>query len=107
MDKVVNNDEMIPTKFHLSQCYPNPFKEKTKIKYCIAYKTNVKIDVLTKEGKLIENLIDEVKSEGTYEIEFNAYTNKTGKSRNLSEGRYKYALETPDYREVKEMIIAK
>ena len=61
---------LIPTKFHLSQNYPNPFKDKTTIKYCIAFKTLVKITIYNSEGEMIEKLVDEVKQAGTYEVEF-------------------------------------
>ena len=63
-------DEVIPLEFFLSQNYPNPFKEKTVIKYCVAYKTRVQITVYDSEGKEIEKLVDEEKSPGTYEVEF-------------------------------------
>jgi hypothetical protein len=35
-------DDITPFTFQLSQNYPNPFKDRTTIKYCIAYKTKVK-----------------------------------------------------------------
>ena len=47
--------EMIPLKFHLSQNYPNPFKDKTSIKYCIAYKTVVEITVSNSDGTRLKN----------------------------------------------------
>ena len=62
--------DLIPTEFYLSQNYPNPFKEKTTIKYCVAYKTKVRITIYNSEGEMIEKLVDEVKEAGTYEAEF-------------------------------------
>ena len=63
-------EDVIPYEFFLSQNYPNPFKDKTLIKYCVAYKTRVKLTVLNAEGEEIEKLIDEEKKPGTYEVEF-------------------------------------
>ena len=97
--KNTNHDEMIPLKFHLSQNYPNPFKEKTKIKYCMAFKTEINISVFDSKGHQIKNLITEKQDAGIYEIEFNASS--------LPEGIYYYQLNTSDFLEKKEMILVK
>ena len=97
--KNANHDEMIPLKFHLSQNYPNPFKEKTKIKYCVAFKTEINISVFNSKGHLIKNLITQKQDAGTYEIEFNAAS--------LTEGIYYYQINTTDFLETKEMILEK
>jgi hypothetical protein len=89
--------EMIPLEFHLSQNYPNPFKDKTIIKYCIAYKTGVNIQVFNQEHKLIRSLIDQVQEAGTYEIEFDAG--------NLKEGEYYCQLRAEDNLLTKKMIL--
>jgi len=70
-DTVINNNNLIPTEFYLSQNYPNPFSERTSIKYCVAYKTNVKLEVFDSEGEMIKVLVSEEKEAGTYEAEFN------------------------------------
>ena len=97
--KDANHDEMIPLKFLLSQNYPNPFKERTTIKYCVAFRTNVNVSVFDAKGKLIKNLIDKEQNAGTYEVEFNAAL--------LSEGIYYYQINTKDFLETKEMILIK
>jgi len=80
-----NNDEMIPLKFQLSQNFPNPFKEKTIIKYCVAYKTDIQISIYNSNGKLIKRVTKDKQEAGTYEIEFNAST--------LPDGIYYYQLK--------------
>ena len=55
-------NELVPSEFFVSQNYPNPFKEKTIIKYCVAYKTRVQITVYNSEGEEIEKLVDEDKA---------------------------------------------
>ncbi len=97
--KNTNHDEMIPLKFHLSQNYPNPFKEKTKIKYCVAFSTQVNISVFDTKGHLVKNLIDEVQDAGTYEIEFNAAS--------LSSGVYFYKISSGNFTAVKKMLLMK
>jgi flagellar hook assembly protein FlgD len=94
-----NHDEMIPSKFHLSQNYPNPFKEKTIIKYCIAFKTKVSITVSDFENKLIETLVQEEKEAGTYELTWNA--------ENLPSGVYFYQIKAGTFVETKKMLLLK
>jgi len=95
-------DEVTPIRFFLSQNYPNPFSEKTVIKYCVAYKTRVQISVYKTEGKEIEKLVDEEKNPGTYEIEFKSAVG----SRQLANGNYYYRLEAGDYKSEKKMKFA-
>jgi len=94
-------DEVTPLEFFLSQNYPNPFKEKTVIKYCVAYKTRVKITVYNSEGKEIEKLIDEEKEPGTYEVVFQSAVG----SRQLASGNYHYRFEAGDYKSERKMQI--
>ena len=96
-------DEVIPLQFRLSQNYPNPFKVKTTIKYCIAYKTRVKLTVYNSEGKEIQKLVDEEKKPGTYEIVFQSAVSST----QLANGNYFYFLEAGDYKSEKTMFLQK
>jgi len=104
-------DEVTPLEFFLSQNYPNPFREKTIIKYCVAYKTRVQITVYDSDNKLIEKLIDEEKDPGTYEVEFDASACHTNSDqsfrlvRNLTEGSYYYRLDAGEYRSEKKMFL--
>ena len=106
--------ELEPTEFSVGQNYPNPFKEKTVIKYCVAYKTRVQIMVYNSEGKLIEKLVDEEKKPGTYEVEFSASAchsclspERDGESRNPKGEIYFYRLEASDYKCEKTMQLLK
>jgi hypothetical protein len=100
-------DQAIPLAFHLSQNYPNPFKEETVIKYCVAYTTRVKLTVYDSEGEVIETLVDEEKKPGTYEIKFTACVGHSGESRILPKGMYSYRLEAGNYASLKNMILEK
>ncbi|OGU77339.1 MAG: hypothetical protein A2V93_11885 [Ignavibacteria bacterium RBG_16_34_14] len=96
-------NNLVPSEFYLGQNYPNPFKEKTTIKYCVAYKTKVQITVYNSEGKEIEKLVDEEKNPGTYEVEFQSAVG----SRQLAKGNYFYRLEAGSYSSEKKMQIIK
>ena len=61
-------NDLVPSEFYLSQNYPNPFSEKTTIKFCVAYKTKVKLEVFNSDGEIIKTLLDEEKEAGTYEV---------------------------------------
>ena len=100
-------NEFIPSEFFLSQNYPNPFKDRTIIKYCVAFKTRVQLTVYNSEGKVIEELVDEEKKPGTYEIEFSASTFHSREGGNPKEGTYFYRLEAGDYSSEKKMEIIK
>lgn len=80
-DKILNNnnsklEEATPLKFYLSQNFPNPFSDKTTIKYCIAYKTKVKIKIQDFLKNKIAMLVNEIKEPGTYEVEFEVLENQ-------------------------------
>jgi hypothetical protein len=68
MNATVN--DFVPSEFYLGQNYPNPFKDKTTIKYCVPQKCRVILSVYNADGTLVRQLVDEEKPAGTYEIIF-------------------------------------
>ena len=106
-------NDLVPTEFYLFQNYPNPFTERTTIKYCVAYKTRVRLTIFDSEGELIEKLVDEEKEAGTYKIEFSAKGgsasggNPVSAIRNLASGICFYQLEAGNYTGNKEMLLEK
>jgi hypothetical protein len=103
---LINNseiDDVIPNEFYLSQNYPNPFEDKTTIKFCVPYRTWLQLTVYNSEGEEIEKLIDEEKKPGTYEVIFRSAAG----SRQLGSGNYFYRLEAGDYLSEKKMQLNK
>ena len=92
-------DELVPSEFYLSQNYPNPFRDKTTIKYCVPDKTLIKITVLDPDMKIIKELVNEVIEAGTYEVEFNGSE--------VKEGTYFYQLKAKDFVDIKKMVLTK
>ncbi len=90
---------MAPSEFYLCQNYPNPFRGKTTIKFCVAHRSIVKLDVCNCESKMITRLLDEEKEAGTYEIEFDAC--------GLCAGSYIYILQAGDYVSTRRMLLEK
>ena len=77
-------EDLLPTEFYLSQNHPNPFKEKTIIKYCLPEEIRIKLEIFNNKNKKIKTLVDEVKEPGTYQVEF--------KPNGFDEGIYFYRL---------------
>jgi plastocyanin len=98
MDPVgVPEEELIAKKFELSQNFPNPFNPSTKINFVIPTESFVTLKVYDLLGNTIATLMNEVKSVGNYEVEFNAD--------NLSSGTYIYQLRAGEFIETKKMTL--
>ncbi len=57
----MNFDKMevlVPSEFYLSQNSPNPFKDMTKIKYCLPCKTKVILTLFNSTGEMIKELVN-------------------------------------------------
>lgn len=92
-------EKFYPLEFFLKQNEPNPFTGKTKIKYCVAYKTKVILMVIDNDGNVVEKIISKEQDAGVYEIEFNAD--------GLAEGTYYYQLIAGHYSATKKMEITR
>ncbi len=103
---VGKEDGELPQDFKLNQNFPNPFNPKTLINYSIPEISFITIKVYDITGKEVVTLINEEKSSGTYEIEFNAsLTARQGSE--LTSGIYFYQLIAANYVETKKMVLLK
>jgi hypothetical protein len=99
------------TEFILDQNYPNPFNPSTKIKYTIP---NVPLSLSSRSesrdegsrvllkvydvlGKEVATLVNEEKTAGSYEVDFDA--------NGLSSGVYFYKLTSGSFSQSKKMIL--
>ena len=89
----------IPTEYKLDQNYPNPFNSSSVIKYSVPKSSQVTLKIFNTLGEEIETLVNEEKSAGTYELNWNAA--------NLPSGVYFYRLQAGDFFETKKMIYLK
>ena len=62
-------EDIVPTEIQLSQNYPNPFKARTTIKYCVPDKMKIMLEVFNSNNRKVKTLINEVKEAGTYKVE--------------------------------------
>jgi len=96
---VENDVQTLPTTYSLDQNFPNPFNPATKINFSIPVEGLVSLDVYNSIGQKVATLVNENKTAGTYEINFNAA--------NLSSGIYFYNLTSGNFTETKKMILMK
>jgi photosystem II stability/assembly factor-like uncharacterized protein len=104
----VEDEPSADDDFQLFQNYPNPFNPSTKIRYKIPTsplaEVRIKGEFITLKvydvlGKEAATLVDEYKSSGVYDVEFN--------STDLPSGVYFYTLKAGSYHQTRKMLILK
>ncbi len=83
----------------LEQNFPNPFNPTTKIRYHLPEPAKITLKVYDVLGNEVFILVNEDKTPGIYEVDFNA--------EKLSSGVYSYKLDTGTFCQIKKMIILK
>ena len=96
---LLNNDFEILNGFQLYQNYPNPFNPVTIINYSLPLKSQVEIVIYNTLGEQIEQIVNEEKEAGSYQIEFDATV--------LPSGIYFYKLQAGFFVETKKMVLMK
>jgi hypothetical protein len=98
--KQINFNENKPvTSYALSQNYPNPFNPNTTIKFEIPEDGLVTLKIYDVLGAEVATLVNEEKSVGRYEVNFNASS--------LASGVYLYRIQVNDFVNIKKMILMK
>jgi hypothetical protein len=91
--------EKVPAAFLLKQNAPNPVQEKTAITFALKDAAPVRITLYDARGMAVATMLDEVKSAGTYELEFIP--------KNIPNGLYMYELQSGEMRLSRTMLIAR
>jgi hypothetical protein len=89
----------LPNHYILNQNYPNPFNPSTTIKFGLPRNENVRLVVYDMLGREVKVLVNEYKTTGTYEVNFDASS--------LASGVYFYKLETPNFAMTRKMLLIK
>jgi uncharacterized delta-60 repeat protein len=97
----ITNTGNIPQQFSLSQNYPNPFNPATKIRFEISGTSpaHTSLSVHDILGREMEMLVNKELSPGTYEVDFDGSK--------YASGIYFYSLVTPQFSDIKKMLIVK
>ncbi len=97
---IIQGHELSIDNYKLGQNYPNPFNPITNISFSVPEESVVEINVYDVSGRLILNLIDNVKyAQGIYSVKFDGNS--------LPSGMYYYRLKTKDYIETRKMVLIK
>ena len=92
-------DVELPRTVELNQNYPNPFNPTTVIEFAVPEDTDVRLTIYDVLGRQVTQLVNEHKSAGTYEVNFDATR--------LSSGVYIYRLEAGETIRTKRMMLVK
>jgi hypothetical protein len=85
--------------FVVEQNYPNPFNPKTSIMVNLVMDSQLEVTIYNLEGREITRLFKGYLSQGEHTFSFNAT--------DLPSGVYLYKISTPNYSEMKKMILTK
>ena len=97
--EIKTTNSLIPDKYEMSQNYPNPFNPTTVIEFAVPQESKVLLEVFNILGERLATLVNEVKTPGYYNVNFDAGL--------LSSGFYIYRIQAEDFVEVKKMILLK
>lgn len=94
--------EIHPLVYNLSQNYPNPMSNVTKIGYTLPTTGWVSMRIYNISGQLVKMLVDESEEPGTYRI---SWDGRDEKGERAAPGVYFYKFEIGDYKSTKKMIL--
>lgn len=92
----VDNDDLInvvPEANFLGGNYPNPFNGTTTLQYGLKEAGSVKLSVYNTRGQLIRTLVNESKSAGTFQVNWNG---RDASGQQVCAGVYFFRLETSE-----------
>ncbi|MCK4352624.1 S8 family serine peptidase [candidate division WOR-3 bacterium] len=92
----------IPKTFALSQSYPNPFTQRTVIRYTCSCPCEVSLKIYDLTGRLVTTLVNERQQPGHYNVVWNG-KNKRGEK--VVCGLYFYRLEAGSFVQTKKMLL--
>ncbi|MGB9721073.1 MAG: T9SS type A sorting domain-containing protein [bacterium] len=99
VEEKYNTSGIIPFKNNLYQNTPNPASNHTIIKYSIAKKGNVLLEVYNTAGQRVATLVNEEQMPGIYKVTLQNLKDQ------IPAGIYFYRLKTGDYERIKKLVI--
>ncbi len=93
---------LAPISYSLEQNYPNPFNPSTNIRFQLAKKTYVTLEVFDLLGRRIATLVDGERSPGTHSVEWYGLDDNNAP---VSTGVYLYRLRTGDFVATRKLML--
>lgn len=95
----VKQENNIPVMPALYNNYPNPFNPTTQIRFAVPEQAHVRLSVYNMLGQHVSTLVNETRSPGWHDVNFDAS--------GLSSGFYMYRLEANGFVETRQMMFVK
>ncbi|HQG46788.1 MAG TPA: T9SS type A sorting domain-containing protein, partial [bacterium] len=76
--KVADNRQVQPSAFWLEQNYPNPFNAATTLRFTLADRLPVTLQVLDLQGRVVASLVRQTMTAGNHALVFDATELATG-----------------------------
>jgi len=96
---VDDKENLTVTEFKLQQNYPNPFNPTTMIKFQLPEQEHVSLKIFDMLGREVKILVDDIKSAGIHQVEFNAA--------GYASGVYFYQIKAGRFVETKKFVLMK
>ena len=97
----IEQEQLMPSEFHLYQNYPNPFNPETTISYDLKEPAYIRLKVYDSIGNEVATIVNENQEPGLQRVLFNA------QSANLPSGVYVYRLTTGKNEATSKMLYVK
>ena len=72
MKSASNKDYSIPNQVSISNIYPNPFNPTTTIDFSVPDNTQLTINIIDLQGRVVDILVEDNYASGNYSIQYNA-----------------------------------
>ena len=100
----VNQNEIMPQNINLYNNYPNPFNNKTQIKYSVRIPSEIRLSIYNTIGKEIKILSKGVKLQGDYIVKWDGTDKNDDK---VTTGVYFVILKSDRYRLCNKLLLLK
>jgi hypothetical protein len=100
--KESNGIPLQPVSYALEQNYPNPFNPSTTIRYSLAKKSDVALEIYNTLGQRVRTLFSGAQTTGEYEIIWDGTNDNGG---HVASGVYFYRLRTGEFNAVRKLVM--
>jgi hypothetical protein len=99
-----DHSQVVPTQFELGSGFPNPFNSQVAIRFAVADKVEVRIEVFNITGQRVRVLVDEELSPRFYRQDWDG---RDGGGRPLATGVYIYRMRAGDFVQSRRVLLLK